>query len=177
MQPRGPLAWVSAPVDRLRRSTTTASLATDVAYTLRPSGLTATELGPISPRTPAHPPAPFAAMQPALPLPWVSLPVRRLRRNTAMALLREEATYTFWPPGLAAMAREPRNGPGPSSARAGVQRRRARGPFTRHPPAPRSWVSSPVAVADERASEAVLGPASTPATTTRVAKVPVAKLG
>ena len=44
------------------------------------------------PTAAAHPPAPWEAMQPALPRPWVSLPVLALRLKIAIALLLEAAT-------------------------------------------------------------------------------------
>jgi hypothetical protein len=59
---------------------------------LRPSGLTATELGPASPTAGAQVLGPWLATHPAGPLAWVSLPVLALRRKIAIALLLEEAT-------------------------------------------------------------------------------------
>ncbi|MBN9621653.1 MAG: hypothetical protein J0H06_01675 [Actinobacteria bacterium] len=42
-------SWRSRPVRRLRMKVTTPALPLEVAYTLRPSGLTATELAPSRP--------------------------------------------------------------------------------------------------------------------------------
>jgi hypothetical protein len=63
---------------------------------LRPSGLTATEFGPISPiARPQLSPLALptrAATQPRLPCGWVSAPVTGLRSKTAIASLPEAAT-------------------------------------------------------------------------------------
>ena len=67
MHPVPPPNWVSAPVDALRRKLTTALVPSDVAYTFRPSGLTATELGAARPIARAQPPVPPRAMHPAVP--------------------------------------------------------------------------------------------------------------
>ena len=47
------------------------------------------------------------------------------------------------PSGLTAIAREPMNGPGPSSARALAQLRAGLERSTRQPRLPKSWVSDP----------------------------------
>jgi hypothetical protein len=92
MQPVEFIAWWRAPVDRLRLKMATELLLNDVAYTLRPSALTATELGPSRPVALAHPGAPPAAMHPERPAACVSFPVAGSRLNTAIASLVEEAT-------------------------------------------------------------------------------------
>jgi hypothetical protein len=82
-------------------------------------------------------------MQPAVREAWVSFPVRRLRLNTAIALLDEEATYTLFPSGLTAIACEPMIGPAPFSARTVVHPRRGEELSTRQPLRAASCVIAP----------------------------------
>src|SRR5262245_10562419 len=92
-QPATPLSCVSAPVVPSRASTVTALLTSAAAYTVAPSGLTATYTTSFSPFPSAHvTPSPVSARQPAVPLNCVSAPVVVFRANTATAELPADPT-------------------------------------------------------------------------------------
>src|SRR5260221_5506868 len=96
-------------------------MAGEVAWRWGRWGWSTTVSGLSTPTAVAQRPAPLTAMHPAAPCGCVSVPAWALRLKIAMASLFEEATYTFLPSGLRAMAREPMKGPGPLRARAGPQ--------------------------------------------------------
>ena len=81
----GDPACVRAPVPGSRAKTETALLQNDAAYTVAPSGLTATERVPSRATPSAHESAPVSFTQPAVPAGCVSRPVDGSRESTAPA--------------------------------------------------------------------------------------------
>ena len=75
----------------LREKAETALPAIDAAYTLRPSGLTATDVGLSNARAAAQPAAPLLTTHPPAPGSCLSLPVEALRLKTAIELLLKAA--------------------------------------------------------------------------------------
>ena len=92
MQPAVPSAWVTVPSAARRRTATALGDRLLATNTRLPSELTATATGSFSARPSVHPPSGNWLMHPAAPPSWRSVPVRRLRANTASARLADAAT-------------------------------------------------------------------------------------
>ena len=92
MQPVPSVAWVSAPEDASRASTTTALLAALATYTFAPSPLIAMPSGAARARPVAQPLVATLVRQPVVSAGWVSPPVEELRSKLTTAFPMKDPT-------------------------------------------------------------------------------------